>query len=307
MNALFESLGSFLFLIMLAAGARLGGKRSSTLVLQKFYISQKPTLDHAPSVEIVGRKQGLVAFVLTLLGFSPITRLTIARGEVRYESSSLFGQQSQFVPLRCITGISAGIYKPVSALINAAVVLFFGIFMSNTLGSLIPLVFGLLVFFGLCAFYFIAKKFFIDLHAPGAPAISLLVKPNVIEGLPIDVAEALAVVGVIRDLTMQSTSSSQANSVFQPAPLLRDPADGTDSVADREDSYYEEEAHESEEATEDAGEEEARELFARARHYVQAGQREQAVSVLQAVIRRFPNTTSAEQARRSLEKIGIRG
>lgn len=166
MQALIESFGSLLFLVMLVAGARLGGKRSSTLVLQKFYISQKPSLDQAPNVEIVGRKQGVVAFALTLLGFSPITRLTIARGEVRYESSSLFGQQSQFVPLRCITGISAGVYKPVSSLINAAVVLFFGIFLSNRLDSLIPLLIGLLVFFGLCAFYFIAKKFFIDLHAP---------------------------------------------------------------------------------------------------------------------------------------------
>lgn len=118
--------------------------------------------------------------------------------------------------------------------------------------------------------------------------------------------EALAVVAVIRDLILQSTTSSQANSLFQPAPLMPDPSSGTDSVEDSEDSYYEDEVDESEQAVEDAGEAEASELVARARQYVQAGQREQAVSVLQAVVRRFPNTTSAAQARRSLEKIGIR-
>ncbi|MDB5340885.1 MAG: hypothetical protein JWN70_6504 [Planctomycetaceae bacterium] len=304
MQALFESFSSLLFLVMLTVGARMAGKRSSTLVLQKFYVSQKPPLDHAPNVEIVGRMQGMVAFVLSLLGFSPITRLTIARGEVRYESSSLFGQRSQFVPLRCLTGISAGVYKPVSALFIAAMMLSSSVPLSYSLGSFIPLAVGLLQFIGLTIFYVLTKKFFIDLHAPGAPTISLLLKPNVLEGVPIDVAEALAVVAVIRDLTLQSTASSQASSVFQPAPLISAPDSGTDSVASSEGSSYEEEVDESDE---DAGEVEARDLVARARQYVQAGQREQAVSVLQAVVRRFPNTTSAEQARRSLEKIGIHG
>ena len=56
-----------------AFGIRLMRTRSATLVLQKYFIGVKPQPPARPVVVIVGRMQGIIAFVLTLMGFSPTT------------------------------------------------------------------------------------------------------------------------------------------------------------------------------------------------------------------------------------------
>lgn len=307
-----EAIGMSFFIFMVATGLALAGRRTGTLVLQKFSVAQKPQPDSAPSVEIVGRMQGLIGFVLSLMGLSPVTQLTIARGEVRYETSSLFGQKSQFVPLTRISGISAGVCKPITALMLAVAVIFISIVLSNQLESLYPLLVGWLIVMGCILYYALNKKFFIDLHASGAPTISLLLRPNVLEGVPIDVTRALAVVAVIRDLTL---AASQPRSSPDRLPLAASfiPAaampDSTAEYVKVEDSYESNEVDDLDDATdadEEADEVEAQHLMAKARQYVQSGQRQQAITILQTIIRRFPMTTAAEQARRSLDKIGVR-
>ena len=311
MEQMGQAFGMSLFIFMLAAGLGVAGRRTSTLVLQKFSVAQKPQPDYAPNVEIVGRMQGVIGFILSLVGLSPVTRLTIARGEVRYETSSLFGQKSQFVPLTRISGISAGVSKPFSALLLAAVTIFVSLSLSFNLGSFYPLVGGLLMATGCVVYYALTKKFFIDLHTSGAPTISLLLQPNVLEGVPIDVPRALAVVAVIRDLTLEASASSPTGRLplaasFIPAAAM---PDSTAEYIKDEDSYEAEEVDDLDDVVtgdEEADEVEAQHLVAKARQYVQAGQRQQAVNTLQSIIRQFPMTAAAEQARRSLDKIGLR-
>jgi outer membrane protein assembly factor BamD (BamD/ComL family) len=58
-------------------------------------------------------------------------------------------------------------------------------------------------------------------------------------------------------------------------------------------------------AAADDDEEEARKLLVQARQHVQGGDKQRAVALLQEIIRRFPRTETADQARRNLQKRGL--
>ena len=67
MEVITEYIGSILFVVFIggAFGIRLMRTRSATLVLQKYFIGVKPQPPARPVVVIVGRMQGIIAFVLT--------------------------------------------------------------------------------------------------------------------------------------------------------------------------------------------------------------------------------------------------
>jgi hypothetical protein len=278
-------------------GIRLSRNQSSTLVLQKFHLTVEPEDSPAPTVEIVGRMQGLVAFMQSSMGFSPISRFTIAGPEVRYQSSSLFGQRSQFIPLRCVTTLTAGVHKPIANLILALAFSGMGCYLSVVNLHWAPLAIGLLIGIILFAFYLITKKFFIEVHSQGGPPISLLFKPNVLEGVAIDVDQALEVVGVIRDLIVLEGTGRTPKPRAQGAPRHVEPNFHYDDGEEiSEDSF------EPEEAVAEDDETQARHWYAQARKYSDAGQPHLAIATLKQLVQRFPNTTASEQARKSLDK-----
>ncbi len=278
-------------------GARLFRNQSSTLVLQKFSLAVTSQAVPQPTVEIVGRMHGIVAFVLTLMGFSPITRFTIAGPEIRCQSSSLFGQRSQFIPLRCVTTMAAGVHKPISMLIWALVVVVMGSYMSYGAGSWLYFAVAQMLGIVFVVMYFITKKFFIEIYAQGGPPISLLFKPNVLEGVPIDVEQALEVVDVIRDLILQDGTGGSTTHDSVLGDVDEEPRGHGTSWESADDEPEDDEP-------EDDDERQAKHWYAQARQYAQAGQARLAIATLRQLIRRFPNTAAAEQARRSLEKSG---
>ncbi len=292
----FDSFGSLMFVLSIAAtfGLRYARNRTSTLVIQKFHIAVEPLPTANPTVEIVGRMQGLLAFLLGLLGFSPVIRFTISGSELRCQSTSLFGQRSQFIPLRCVSTMAAGIHKPISAVVWAGFVVMFGSYTSSTMGSWIPFLVALAAALVLVVRYVLSKKFFIEVYAQGGPPISLLFRPNVLEGVPIDVDQALEVVDVIRDLILNEGSATPSVSARTPPP-----------VPVYVEATYEASAWASpnSDATDD-DEEQARKLLAQARQFVQNGDKPRAVAILQEIVRRYPRTETADQARRNLQKRG---
>lgn len=288
-----ESLVGLLFLLAIAAGVglRFSRNRASTLVLQKFTLAASPLPLPHPTVEIVGRLQGIVAFILSLMGFSPITRLTLAGSELRCQSSSLFGQRSHFIPLRCVSSCAAGVHKPIAAIVWAVLITIAAIYVSFKSGRWAPIAIGLVIAVALAAVYVLTKKFFIEVHPHGGPAIVLLFKPNVIEGVAIDVEEALAVAAVIRDMILQQ-GETRSPDVLPSAP---------DHPSREAEPPQWPAQLESEEETEEM----ARKRFAEARQLSQSGHRQQAISILQEIVEVFPTTDVAQQARRSLQKAGI--
>ena len=277
--------------IMSTIGLRFARNRTSTLVIQKYEVAVEPQQAPRPTVEIVGRMQGVVAFVLSLLGFSPIIRFTIAGSELRCQSSSLFGQRSQFIPLRCVSTVTAGIHKPISALVWAAFALIFGIYLSFANRSWAPIAVALIIAAVLLVMYVVSKKFFIEVYAQGGPSIALLFKPNVLEGVAIDVDQAMAVVDVIRDMIVYEGAavSSPRMPPPIPAPYVEAPYEASAWASPTDDDTNDDE-------------DQARQLLTRARHYAQQGEKDRAVSTLQEIVRRFPDTDTANQARKNLQK-----
>ena len=297
----FDSTTTMIFVLAIAMTYGMRRHRSATLVIQKYSIAVEPEPTSTPIVEIVGRTQGIVAFVLTLLGFSPIVRFTIVGAEIRYLSTSLFGQRSQFIPLRCVSTMAAGIHKPISALIWAAFSLIAGTSMSLTLRWWttfwwVPFVIALVCSAVLLIVYVVSRKFFIEVHATGGPPISLLFKPNVLEGVAIDVDQALAVVDVIRDRILNEGARidrqpTVAPTVAPPLVYVEDPYEASAWATPAGSSNQDDENR-------------ARDLFARARQHAQNGEKQRAVSVLQEIVQKYPNTPTAEEARRQLQKRG---
>lgn len=210
-------IGHTLFwMFVIGAGIRMFRTRSAAVVLQMYFIGlpmQPPT---QPLLEIVGRMQGVIAFVLSLMGFSPITRLTLTGSEVRCESTSLFGQRLQMIPIRQVSNLVAGIHKPIGNLIWAAVLNVEGLVHSGISSTFWPITLSLVMGIVLVVLYAISKKFFVEIHSQGGPPISLLFKPNILEGVPIDATSAMAVIGVIRDLVMASGNTSMGVPSFVP-------------------------------------------------------------------------------------------
>lgn len=317
----------FWVFIIGAFGVRLIRTRSATLVLQKYFVGVHPQPSAQPLVVIVGRMQGVIAFVLTLMGFSPITRLTLAGSELRCESTSLFGQRLQLIPIRQVSNLAAGIHKPIGNLISAAVINAAGLSLSLTLRTFWPIFVTLLVGIVLVALYAISKKFFVEIHSQGGPPISLLFKPNILEGVPINAESAMAVVAVIRDLVMASGTmpAGFAGSVApiptapppppmtwetSPQPTDDPPPDAspfTHFQAEDEPAeiIIEPDDDQPVPASSDDHETLADAMLAESKQFAADGDRRRAVRLLKTVVANYPNTKAAQQARRTLERSGI--
>jgi hypothetical protein len=297
-----ELVGSIVVALAIAAivGTRLANTRSSTLVLQEFKVDRLPQKRLKKDVEIVGRLQGIVAFCLSILGFSPITRFFIAGNELRCESSSLFGQRLQFIPLKSVSSVSAGVHKPFAALVVAGLLLFFGIYLLLTAKSWIGIGICWLSSTLMVLLYVLSKKFYLEIHSQGGPAIGLLFKPNVLEGVQIDAERALSVVSVIRDLVMQSnaipiqhSTDNLSNAIVEPSShWMTDPDIGLNNDQQQPPPISSDEL-------------DAKRMFAQARELSQEGKTDLAVAVLREIISNYPNSGAATQAKRSLQRSGI--
>lgn len=262
-----------------------------TLIVQALSVSDY-------EIEVRGRREGLIPFLLTLAGLSPTTSLTVNEREAICTSSGLFGLSSQSLPLDRVPQVTYGSRKPVEYVFVAAMVAIVG---------LVALLFALLrmefiallgvpvitaVFAGVpMILYYINKRFFLGLHTQGGYPVVLSFKPNVIEGVELNLDRAMALAAVVRKLTLDARQSRHPvdatpprdttaapsparSSVPQVSPLIEDPIDPRDLLAD-------------------------------AQQCIRAGRRDEAISTLRHIVRHFSQSAEAEQARRSLEKAGL--
>jgi hypothetical protein len=297
-----EIIGTVVVLLVFAAlvGMRLANFRSSTLVLQEFKVDRLPSRRAKKEVEIVGRLQGIIAFCLSLLGFSPITRFFIAGSELRCESSSLFGQRLQFIPLRSVSNVSAGVHKPFAAIVFAVLLPLFGIYILVVAQSWIGLGLCLLGSVILILVYVLSKKFYLEIHSQGGPSIGLLFKPNVIEGVQIDVERALSIVTVIRDLVVESNRMPTPNTIDNFGATITEPS--TEWISEPAAEIASELFQPPPLPNEDL---EAKKLFAQARDLSKEGKTDLAVAVLREIISKYPNSEAATLAKRSLQRSGL--
>lgn len=262
------------------------------LIVQSLTIgSPVATPGSANVIELKGRREGLVAFVLTIFGLSPTTSLVVNQREALCTSSGLFGTTSQSLPLDRVPQVSSGSRKPVEYIVVAAIVGFIGfVTLATALFQFrLPDMFGAVIvttiFVGvLLLLYWIKRRFFLGIYAQGGTPILLSFKPNVIEGVSLDLERAMVLASAVRTLVvsaMQSAHRHESEPLMEPTGSFGTvPADGPHGPS-------------------------ARELLAMAQDRNKSGSRDDAVALLRRVIKGFPTSPEADQARRALERAGI--
>jgi hypothetical protein len=299
--------------LMLFSAVAALGSRTTKLVLQRLVAHEPASGETTPAIELVGRQQGIISFLLTLVGISPITDFRVTPDELCCNSTSLFGRQNQSVPLRAISSIAAGVRKPVGYLFVAFIFLVIGVF--GGLGVLWREgLYKFLVSFMVCGafagvfiwLYVINKRFFVSVYTQGGPPILLSLKPNVIEGVPLDLERALQVVKIIRDRVVASGVTAPI-AISNPIPVpsrnghqaLKPDPDPAEAFSSPRSTY------EYSDDSENTFTERPETLLQQARDLIKQGKREEAISVLRGIVLGFPNSSEAGLAKVTLEKAGI--
>jgi hypothetical protein len=174
-----------------------------TLIVQALTVRDR-------EIEVRGRREGLIPFLLTLAGLSPTTSLSVNEREAVCTSSGLFGISSQSLPLDRVPQVTYGSRKPVEYLFVAAsvgvvglVTLFFALWRMEVMAALGVAVVATMFAGAPIILYYINKRFFLGLHTQGGFPVVLSFKPNVIEGVELNLDRAIK-----KDSPANGTSST---------------------------------------------------------------------------------------------------
>lgn len=255
-------------------------------------------------VEIMGRREGLIAFLLTLIGLSPTTSLVVDDREAVCTTSGLLGIAHQSVPLDRVAQVTSGSKVAFEYILAAVIMGLIGLVMSafslfnglvlGVLGVIVLTVLFVAIALGL---YFINKRFYVGVFPQGGWPMLMVFKPNVIEGVELNLERALEVASIIRRLTVHSRRESATTMPITGTAgdePLEDPLPQSDVLA--QDLY----------GADDLGERITPDVLLRdAQEQIRTGQRHEAIATLRQLVRQFPGTKEASQASRSLSRAGV--
>jgi hypothetical protein len=142
-------------------------------------------------VKLVGRKAGLMDWLLTLIGINTTTTLEVFEDRIEYSYGSLSGRVLEVIPLSQVSNLVCGYFKPVLLLFLAVlslplVIVTFGVSLILT---------ALLVFF-----YFFKKSTLISIIPASSSAASVAFKRSLIENKNITEEEAAQIIKLVAEL-----------------------------------------------------------------------------------------------------------
>lgn len=186
------------------------------LVLKKFSVTGAPSKEEAPVIEIEGRKPGVIAFLLTLVGIDATTSLLVTPRDIRFRKGSLYGEITSMMPLTAVASAHAGFAKPIGLLIAAGVVMLAALGAAAGIGSgagfdhrggggsagAAIAILGFIVVIVLVVAYFLSRKMAVFVESSGGATFGLIFKRSVIEGVPVDIDKVKAVVDIIREMVI---------------------------------------------------------------------------------------------------------
>jgi len=275
--------------------------KGQTLVLRKFTLRHEPGAREEPVIEIIGRRGGVIAFILTLLGLDPQTVFTVNCSEIECRSTSLGGQVSVFVPISRVASVTAGVVKPIGYLIMAALVTIAGLLIGVEARDGAVFAIALLVAIAFCVVYFISKMVLIGVSSNAGPEILLFFRPSVLEAQPVDVRKAIQTVETIREFVAAASASAPQPSDATPQRSLFKPEQVTAAQATWR-----------AEPTTPAGdryrgsnnlEAKAKEELRQAVHMFNSGKHSEAIDAFNEIVSRYPFTPAADKAKEYLRMI----
>jgi hypothetical protein len=184
------------------------GINSPALALRKFNVTGAASKQEAPVIEIEGRKPGLIAFVLTMMGIDTTTSLLVTPRDIRFRKGSLYGEITSMMPMTAVASAHAGFAKPIGYLIAAGAIVLgsisggVGAASQHGSGGAIVFLGGLVLAAIFVAAYFLSKKMAVFVESSGGTTFGLVFKPSVIEGVTVDIEKVKTVVDMIRELVI---------------------------------------------------------------------------------------------------------
>ena len=173
------------------------------LVLKEFVINENA--GNEAQVRIVARKEGLMAWLLTLLGIDVTTVFEVYSNRIEFSHGSLSGKLCNVMPLSALSFGRTGYTKPILLLFWAAVFLIGGIVLAVKEGVLF-FVLGLIVAIFFFIFYFLKKTLLIAAVSHSGLTAGFAFKRSVVEGVKVDYEQALQVIAIInRNIIKQSS------------------------------------------------------------------------------------------------------
>jgi hypothetical protein len=275
-----------------------------SLVVKKLAVHSGKHGAASSGVEIMGRREGLIAFLLTLIGLSPTTSLVVDDREAVCTTSGLLGIAHQSVPLDRVAQVTSGSKVAFEYILAAVLMSVLGL--AGSFGSLVNglilnflaviVITGVFVAIAI-ALYYLNKRFYVGVFPQGGWPMLMVFTPNVIEGVELNLTRALEIASIIRKLTLDSRRGP-INAVAM--------ANGTsDAKLDNPVSTSDFFSHATYEEDELSGHNTPDGLLRDAQQQIRAGQRQEAIATLRQLVRQFPGTQEAYQATRSLKRAGV--
>lgn len=193
-----------LFWIFLIVGGRaaIAGRGASLpvsgppLVLQKFFLD---STGRAPNlVEIQGRAQGFISWLLTAMSLDATTSLIVTRNEISFRSAKLSGERAIVVPLSSVASLQYGYSKPIILIWLSVIIVGLSLWAGLSMNNSWLLLGGFALSAILLIAYVFSKKMAIAIETNGGmPPFGLSFKRGVIEGISVDLAQTRSAVEFI--------------------------------------------------------------------------------------------------------------
>ena len=142
-------------------------------------------------VKLVGRKAGLVDWLLTRIGINTTTTLEVFEDRIEYSYGSLSGRVLEVIPLSKTSNLLCGYFKPVIFLILA----FISLIAAFATFGLTLILTALFVFF-----YYFRKSVLISIIPNSGSSATVAFKRSLIENQNITEEEAQQIIQLISNL-----------------------------------------------------------------------------------------------------------
>ncbi|WP_300725935.1 hypothetical protein [uncultured Bacteroides sp.] len=168
----------------------------STLVLTKFEYSTN--LENETLVTIVGRKSGIVGWLLVKLGLGTETTIVVTKTDLTFKGSSLSGESYSLMTLKNIASSHCGYSKPVALLIIGILLVIVALI---TMTASVGTGFVILIVAAICfVLYYFKKEIRIMVQTKGGGIFGMCFSPSFIENVNVNMEEAKKVVELINSL-----------------------------------------------------------------------------------------------------------
>ena len=108
----------------------------SALVIKSWQVDTKPIDSKNNYISIVGRESGLIAWILSLIGVDPTTKILVGLDRIEFSSNSLAGTQFRMIPLQSVCSSYYGYHKPWKAALSFIVFfMVIGMSLSSTMAQ----------------------------------------------------------------------------------------------------------------------------------------------------------------------------